>query len=371
MMETRRRRVLILIKGLGRGGAEQLLLNAAPYLRNEGTDTEIAYLLTWKNALVPELEAAGVRVTCLRGDRGVSWIFRLRRLVKERSVDIVHSHSPVSAALSRIVLGRRVRHVYTEHNVWDRYHRVTRIANMLTYWRNDHVIAVSDHVKDSIRYPSLLRWVRMPMVEAIHHGVDPAAMDKWASSDGVHAELGIPESAPLVATVANFKTHKGYPYLLQAAAEIVAELPETRFVLVGLGPLEDEIKRQASDLGLGENVIFAGFREDAPRIAGAADVFAMSSLYEGLSIALLEAMALGRPVVVTRVGGLPEVVEDGTSGFVVEPKQSPALAARILALLHDPELRRTMSEGARKSAARFDISKAAKRMLETYEVLVP
>jgi Glycosyltransferase Family 4 len=169
--------VLILIKGLGRGGAEQLLLSGVPYLDTATYRYQFAYLLPWKDSLVPELTAAGFGVHCLDGARGPGWTGRLRRLVRAEGIRLVHVHSPVAAAGARAVAGRRTRVVYTEHNLWDRYHPATWAANLATFPRNDHVFAVSETVRASIRYPGpLRRLLPMPPVETLHHGLDPAAL---------------------------------------------------------------------------------------------------------------------------------------------------------------------------------------------------
>lgn len=363
-------RILVLIKGLGRGGAEQLLASAVPYLDRTRFQFEVAYLLPWKDALVPELREAGLRVTCLEGARGVGWIGRLRTLVRERRIDLLHNHSPYTAIGSRIGLGRRVRRVYTEHNTWDRYHPLTRLGNMLTLHRVDHVFAVSDHVRDSIRYPTPLRWMRMPPVESLYHGIDPAAVASWAGGDGVRRELGLPEDAPVVGTVANLKAHKRVDDLLRATVLVRKEVPDARLVVVGAGPLEDDLRHLAGELHLDGSVVFTGFRDDAPRIASTFDVFAMASEHEGLSIALVEALALGRSVVVTDAGGLSEVVQDGVQGFVVPRRTPAALAQRIVRLLREPDLRARMGEAGRVRIADFHIGHAVRRMQEVYEELL-
>lgn len=364
--------VLQLIKGLGRGGAEQLLVNAVQYLDGARFSYEVAYLLPRKDALVAELERAGLRVHCLEGDRGWRWVPRLRELVRERGIDLIHSHSPVAAIGARIGLGPHpsVRRVYTEHNLWERYHRLTYWGNLLTFPWSHHVFAVSEHVRESIWYPWLLRYRSMPPVETLYHGVDPAAVREWGAADGAREELGIPKDAPLVGTVANFKAHKGYPTLLRAAVRVRREVPDVRFLLVGQGPLEAEIRRQARELALDETVVFAGFREDVPRVAAEFDAFVLASKYEGLSIALIEAFALGKPAVVTDAGGLTEVVEHEKHGLVVPPDDSAALAEGIMRLLGDPSLRRRMGEAARERAADFDIRNAVRRMEEVYEELL-
>jgi glycosyltransferase involved in cell wall biosynthesis len=370
------RRVLIVIKGLGRGGAEQLLVSGAPYLDRERFHYQFAYLLPWKDSLVGELSGLGLPVHCLRGDRGAGWVGRLRALVAQTGIELIHAHSPVAAAAARVATGRATRIVYTEHNVWSRYHPATHAANLLTFPRNAHVFAVSEEVRSSVRYPGPLRALPMPPVETLHHGLDPAAVAAWGASDhdgpdgGVLAELGIPEGAPVVGNIANFKAAKDHANLLRAAAKVREELPEVRFVLVGQGPLEAQSRRLASELGLDETVVFAGFRTDAPRLAAAFDVFTLSSTYEGLPIALIEAMALGKPVVVTGVGGTPEVVTDGAQGVVVPPRDPAALADGLLRLLRDAGLRAKMGTLARERAFDFDIRRAVRRMEQVYAELL-
>jgi glycosyltransferase involved in cell wall biosynthesis len=362
--------VLVLIKGLGRGGAEELLASAAPYLDRDRFRYRFAYLLPWKDALVPQLTTDGFPVHCLNGARGSGWVARLRALVRREGVGLVHVHSPVAAAAARLAAGRATRIVYTEHNLWSRYHPATYVANLLTFPGNDHVFAVSDTVRASIRYPGPLRLLPMPPVETLHHGLDPAAVAGWGATDQVRAELAIPDDAPLVGNVANFKGAKDHATLLRAAALVRQSIPEVRFLLVGQGPMEGQARRLAAELGLQETVVFAGFRPDARRLMGALDVFTLSSTYEGLPIALIEAMALGRPVVATRVGGVPEVVTDGEDGLLVPPKDPVALAGGLQRLLATPRLRASVGAAARVRAADFDIRKAVARMEQVYAGLL-
>jgi glycosyltransferase involved in cell wall biosynthesis len=363
------RTILHLIKGLGRGGAEQILVSSVRHGDTGRFRYEVAYLLPWKDALVPELEALGATVHCLDGARGAAWIPRLRGLLRERRVDLVHAHSPHAAIGARLVV-RDQPLVYTEHNVWPRYRRVTYWGNVLTYPRNDHVFAVADEVRSSVAYPAWLRFRRMPPVETLYHGPDPTVLERAASSNGaIRRELGIPAGAPVVGTIGNLKPHKGHPYLLEAAARIHDVLPEVRFVVVGHGPEEQDLRERTSRLGLDDVVRFAGFRTDAVEVAATFDVFVLSSLFEGLSIALLEAMALGKPVVVTSVGGLPEAVEHDKQGLVVPPGSSEALADAILGLLRDPSLRRRLGDEAVRRSTDFDIRRSVRRMEDVYEAM--
>jgi glycosyltransferase involved in cell wall biosynthesis len=352
------------IKGLGRGGAEQLLVSAAPYLDRERYEYQFAYVLPHKDALVGKLEEFGYPVRCLGRGAGPSWVARLHRA--QQDFDLVHVHSPVVGVAARLLRRRGTRMVSTEHNVWGRYHRMTYWANRLTFGRNDHVFAVSDEVRRSIVSPP---GNRRPRIETLYHGPDRAELQRWQHTDGVRDEFGIPAGVPLVGTVANFKAHKGYPYLLEAAAEVHRSVPEAHFMFVGQGPLEPEIKAQARNLGLSDSVTFTGFREDVPRLMGAFDLFTLASLHEGLSIALLEAMSLGKPPVVTGVGGHPEVV-GAEQGFVVPPRDARALADKIVTLLGDRALRARLGDAARARADEFDIAATVKRTEAVYEELL-
>ena len=232
------------------------------------------------------------------------------------------------------------------------------------------MFAVSEHVRDSISYPAILHGRRMPPVEMLYHGIDPDDVARWEGVDGVRAELGIDPDAPIVGTVANFKTHKRLDRMLTVAELVRRRVPDVRFVMVGTGVLEGEIRRLSRERGLEGTVMFTGFRDDAQRLAAAFDVFAMSSEFEGLSIAVIEALALGTPAVVTEVGGMPEVINDGEQGFVVPPGDTRALADRVVTLLEDEPLRRRMGEAGRERATLFDIRTAVQRMEEVYEELL-
>lgn len=365
------KRILLLIKGLGRGGAEQIIASAAPHLDRTRFDYEVAYLLPWKDALVKDLEDADVPARCLEGPRGVAWVGRLRRMVADERFDLVHAHSPVAAAAARLALGTGAPPiVYTEHNVWERYHRATYWTNMLTFSRNRHVFAVSDHVRDSIRYPRGLGHLRLPPLETLYHGIDQDSIARWADRDGVREELHIAPDDLVVGTVANFKSHKRLDQLLRTFALVRRGLPDVRFVLVGQGPLEGRLRHLAHALGLDDRVVFTGFREDAPRVCSTFDVFAVSSEHEGLSIALIEALALGKPAVVTDVGGLSEVIEDGRQGYIVPVGHASALAYRIVQLLQDHELRSRMGAEGRERARVFDIRNSVRRMEQVYREIL-
>jgi glycosyltransferase involved in cell wall biosynthesis len=290
----------------------------------------------------------------------------LRRAVRDRGIDVIHAHSPILAVAARIALPKTPL-IYTEHNEWSRYRAPTYVANLLTYGANDHVFAVSDAVRASIRYPRGLRWRRMPTVETLYHGPSLEALAHTAST--TDDPRVAPEGTRRIVCVANFKVHKGHPTLIRAFAKVRANAPDAHLVLVGVGQTEGAVRSQVAELGLDDAVTFAGRRGDVPAILSRADAFVLASDHEGLPLSLLEAMALGTPAEVTRVGGIPEVVRDGEA-IVVPPRAVDALADGLLSVLGDASLGRSLADAGRRRARDFDIRNAVRRMEEVYEELL-
>lgn len=368
---TRRPRILLLIKGLGVGGAERLLEAALPHLDRERYDYRVAFLLPWKTALVPAFVAAGVPVHDLTmrvaGDPRV--LGRLVALLRRERIDLVHAHLPIAGVLAR--LGARlagVRHVvYTEHNVPARYVLPTRLLNRATYKMNDVVIAVSDEVRRAIeRYAN-----GRPQIITVQNAVDAGMLAAVPiERETVRKEFGFPVDATIVVTVGNLTLKKGHTYLLAAASQVLAAHPEARFLIVGQGPLADDLRADAARHGLNGRLVFAGFRPDAVRIVAASDVFVLSSLHEGLPLALLEAMAMGKPSVVTHVGGIPEVADERSS-VIIEPQDPDALAAAISALLASADRRAQMGAAARAQAeARYGVPQMVRALEQVYASLL-
>ena len=371
MPESRRARILLLIKGLGVGGAERLLESSLPHLDRSRFDYQIAYLLPWKAALVPAFEAARVPVHNLgmRFPVDPRPLQRLVALLRREQIDVVHAHLPVAGICGRIAARLAgVRHVvYTEHNVPDRYALPTRVLNQRTYRMNTLVVAVSDEVRRAVESYANGR----PAIVTVQNAVDADALAAMpVERDAVRREFGFASDAPVVATVGNMTPKKGHTYLLAAAAQVLTQYPAARFLLVGLGPLAEALKAEAGRRGLEGRFVFTGFRPDAVRLVAAADVFVLSSVHEGLPIALLEAMALGKPSVVTRVGGVPEATDE-TSSVLVPSQDAGALADGIGRLLASPDLRGRMGAAAHaKSQARYGVPQMVRTIEQLYSGLL-
>jgi glycosyltransferase involved in cell wall biosynthesis len=205
--------------------------------------------------------------------------------------------------------------------------------------------------------------------DVVHNGIDPPRRGKRAAdSSQVRRELDLPSGCLIVGMVANFNRRvKGLTYFLDAVPAIVRSVPNVRFLILGRGKEEEALRRQARSLGVDGYVIFAGYREDVDRCYRAMDVSVLTSLTEGLSLTLLESMNHGLPVVVTNVGGNPELVTDGETGFLVPPRDVKAFATKVIELLRRPELRSRMGAAAqRKIESQFRLETIAARYLEVY-----
>ena len=374
-MIDQRVRVLHLVKGLGPGGAERLLCAAASERDQERFDYEVGYVLPWKNHVVPDLTASGVAVHCLGSGAGrtrpivdARWILRLRALLIFGNYDIVHLHSPAVAAVARPIVrslgARRPALVSTEHNGWATYSPTTRLLNRLTYRFDDAHFAVSEQVRQSVARP--LR----DGVTVVIHGVRVADVRAHhAERDAVRAELGVAPDAVVVGTIANYLAQKAYPDLFAAARIALDAERRIRFLSVGQGPLEAQIKAEHARLGLGDKFQLLGYRPDAVRVLAGCDIFALASHFEGLPVALMEALALGLPVAATAVGGIPDAITDGREGFLVEPGRPADLADGLLRLAKDDSLRAQLSEASYRRGSDFDIGRAVGQIEGVYAAL--
>jgi glycosyltransferase involved in cell wall biosynthesis len=331
---------------------------------------EVAYLLPHKDALVAGIEAQGVTVTCLggRGAADIRWLPRLRRLLLDHRIDVVHAHSPVSAAFARVMVwtiprSRRPRMVTTEHNLWQSHVRLTRLASAITAAGDDARLAVSSAVRASM--PVRLR----ANTEVVRQGIDVEAIAaKRADRRAVRRELDL-EGRLVVVTVANLRATKGWLDLLPAARQVVDKVDEAVFLGVGQGPMEDEVRDLHERLGLGDRFRLLGFQPDAVRIMAGCDLFCLASHYEGLPVSVMEAMALGLPIVATDVGGLAELVADGVDGRLVPPRRPDLLAGALVDLLTDENMRARASAAVRAKSVTLSAEHSIRRVQAIYETL--
>ncbi|MDY7042159.1 MAG: glycosyltransferase, partial [Chloroflexota bacterium] len=336
-------KVCHIFKITGVSGSENHLLTLASHLDRDRYRLTFCLLVERGpdlSAYIAALEAGGVEVVRfpIRADLDPLLLWRLGRFLSARRPDIVHTHL-IHGDLYGTLAARLAGVPYvvsTKHN--DDVFRRNRLYAWLSRRaarKQDRIIVISDNLA---RFSVEVEGLDVDKITRIHYGLDGATFRARVHDvdvGGVRAELRVPIDEPLVGIVARLDQQKGHTYLLRAWPQVIAALPEARLLVVGDGPLRTALQHQARDLGLEGSVIFAGRREDVPRIMAALDVMTLPSLWEGFGLVLLEAMAVARPIVASRVSAIPEIVADGETGLLVPPRDAEALAAALIELLRD------------------------------------
>jgi glycosyltransferase involved in cell wall biosynthesis len=349
------------------GGVENQLLNVLKtYDKNKYVP--LVCSLSEKGEIGEDIEKLGIEVICLRKLRhtfDLAIIKDLYRLMKDRGIDVVRTHQYHANFYGRIaaIIARVPCIVASVHNVYTRDRKIhRRMFNRILGKFTDKVVAVSNAVKKDI-----VHFDRIPEgnVEVIYNGVE-AQIFMNKKRDEVRSALGMPSDSPVVGTTGRIKEQKGQKYLIEAVSTLIKDYPLIRLLIIGDGPLMGEMKRYADSLGINDNVIFLGTRRDVPDLLSAIDIFVLPSLWEGLGIALLEAMAAGKPVIATNIGPFREIVNTEEVGRLVPVKSSEAIASSIEFLLNDRSLLEEIGSAARKKVlTSFDINKT----VDTYSSL--
>jgi len=295
---------------------------------------------------------------------------RIRKEISERAPEILHTYFFWPILFGRLLkLGGVIRTLIENREDEGFNWGVHEYAWLrMTSGLPDRIICVSDAVKRVVMERERIEEER---ITVIRNGVEPFP-EFGMETTKTRKELGLERRHLVVGMVANFnRSVKGVSLFLDAVPQIVQAVPDARFLLLGRGKEEKALREKAGSMGIESYVLFAGFRPDIHRYYAIMDVSVLTSFSEGLSISLLESMGYGIPVVVTRVGGNPEVVSDGSTGFLVPPGDVPAFAERTIRLLRDRELRKRMGEEARRRVERqFRIHDVASRYVEIYAGLL-
>ncbi len=363
----------MVVNNLDVGGLEKVVLSLLRHLPPDEVETSLV-CLSGEGALFGEAAIPEERRLVLDKPPMLSVkdkllapaaMWRIGAFLRAQRVDVVHPHnlSPLLYAgpPARLLGPSRPVVLYSEHNQINRadargrrrFQKYVRLA--------DEVIAVSHDLRrilvDELHVA--------PRVRVVHNGIDPASFG-GAADPALRRELGAGEGDFLVGTAVVLSEQKGIRFLLEAARLLRAEDPTVRIAVGGDGPLRAELERAAGELGVADTVRFLGYRRDVARIVSAFDAYVLPSLWEGLPLALLEALAGGKPIVASRVGGNPEIVEHGENGFLVPPRDPAALAQAILALRRDPALRLRMRE---QNLARFQRDFSIASMVRAHTAL--
>lgn len=365
MSRSARPRLAHVVNSLDPGGTERLVVEMATAL--SGEFEVVVFCLDAPGMWARRVRDSGVPVYGLWRQPGLdlSIPVRLASDFRRMGIDIVHAHQYTAwfySALSRLLNGRP-RLVFEEHG---RFHPeldkpVRRLVNSVLISRLTHrCVAVSEDVRRRlVRYEGLAG----DRIEVVHNGVADMPVADPASRKAAREALGFDSDDFVVGTVGRFDPVKNLRMLVVGLADVATRLPKLKGLLIGAGPGLDDIRERVNAAGLADRVSMPGHRDDARALLKGMDLFVLTSLSEGTSVALLEAMAAGIPVAVTDVGGNPEVVIDDVTGWVVPSGDAAALTRTILRAARDPDACRRVSSAARR---RFEEEFTLEAMLGKY-----
>lgn len=365
-------KVLHVIKGLGRGGAETLLPETLRVHDRERFDFQYLYFLPHKDQVARDLAGMGSRVDCVPATTFpgmLASIPRIKRMVEQSGIDLIHCHLPLSGVIGRLVSKLTgVPVVYTEHNIQERYNPITRTLNLRTISLNRRVICCSQDVHHSLNNYAPESY--KSKIVTVQNGVNT---ERYAPTYGdrreTRARLGLPQARRIIGTVCVFRDQKNLLLWVRVAQLLAAEVPDLHFVLVGDGPQEEQVRAAIREAGLEDRFTLPGRLQEVRPWLVSLDIYLMTSKFEGLPIALLEAMSMQLPVVSSLVGGIPEVIRQGQEGYLVESHidQPEGYVTYLRQLLEDDSLRDAVAKGARARVQRsFSVEHMAGQLEKIY-----
>ncbi|MBI5902491.1 MAG: glycosyltransferase family 4 protein [Deltaproteobacteria bacterium] len=349
---------------LGWGGQENRTLHECLGLKRLGA--RVIVFCKPDSVLGQRAAEAGIEVIVhpMRSNRDISAIRRAVGIIRDERVDVVSTHSGVDSLICALA-GRfsSVKPVIVRTR-----HLALPITSRLTYSMLPHMVVT---VSESVRAHLIVdKGIPSGRVVTVPTGIDLKRFDPDAAPDTLRRELELDEDALVVGTVAILRRKKGHHVLLDAIPEVLREAPGAVFVFAGDGPQRGNIEDRINALGLTQSVRLLGLRTDVPAILKGLDLFVLPTLQEALGTSILEASAMRRAVVATRVGGVPEAVADGVTGVLVPPEDATSLAAAMIRLLKDAGLRTGMGERGREMVEReYSTDRMAERMFELYTAL--
>ncbi|MGE3507909.1 MAG: glycosyltransferase family 4 protein [Vicinamibacterales bacterium] len=345
-----------------RGGQNQVLLTVNG-LRAIG---QRAALVAHPDGELRKRAAEGLELIPLapRSEMDLRAAWRLSRVIRRLGPDVVHAHDPHGVAMAALALSLGTT-TPTPALVAARRVDFHLKGNSLSRWKNRQVdcfIAASE----AIRQMLLGDGVPPERTVTVHEGIDVERVIAVPPVN-VHEALWLPHHAPLVGNVAALVPHKGQRYLIEAAHLVMRQIPDARFVIFGEGELREHLEHLVHEHHLEKHVLLPGFRTDVLGCIKGLDLFVMSSVTEGLGTSLLDAMACARPIVATRTGGIPEVIDDGATGLLVPPRDPPALARAIVTLLSDEARRNQLAAaGLQRVRTRFSVERMVAETATVY-----
>ena len=367
--------VLFVVDGLEFGGGERVFLQLASGLRDRyrvfvTTDTtgQFAY----------ELDRLGIQVSAVNMSRQLTFepIRQIKKIIRNNEIDLVHSQGARADFFARFA-GRiaNAPHILCTiampvegFEVGPLRKTIYRFMDRLSERYVEKFIAVSGSLRDALIEG---RGITPHRVVRIYNGIELDKYNPKLKEISFRNNLGIPPAVPIVGAVGRMVWQKGFEFLIKAIPDIVENAPNTRFLLVGDGPLRPDLENLARKLNVYDRIIFTGFRSDIPDLLSAMNVLAVPSLLEGFPMITLEAMALATPVVATQIHGITEQIVDGKEGVLIPPRNPEALARAVTQLIADRELSARLGKAARNRVeSSFSVEKMVRETEKVYSSLL-
>lgn len=346
-------------------GGEQQAAYLAVALKKEVLTQRI--LTPEGSELSQRLSDAGIPFSFFSGRGILGWKLArtISRLCKTEKFDLIHthdSHAHSAAVLSHAIFGNTVPLVVSRRVDF------AVSSSPFSVWKYNHpavkrIICVSDMIRQ-ITAPAIRK---KEVLRVVHSGIDLSRYSVIPAERILHRELGFPTQAFLVGNLSALADHKDYPTFLKVAKLVTTQQPDIHFIIAGAGPEEQTIRTIIRQEQLTAHVHLLGFRKDVPQVMKALDVFLITSATEGLGTIILEAFAAGVPVIATRAGGIPELVEDEQTGLSADVGDAAKLAKDILRIFADATLRQRLSERAAMKVQEFTFSGTAAKTKAIYE----
>lgn len=347
-----------------RGGEQQTLYLAAGLARRG----HIAHLAAQPGSLMAlRGRAAGIETfeIKMRSEGDIIAMCKIARLMRKNSYDIVHSHTSHAHFLAWFAakFGGKPARIVSRRVDFSIYKHALSFSRIKYMRGADHYITVSEAVRGVL----VRDGVPADRISVAYSGIDAARFPKIRDNP-LRREFALPPGSPVVGNIGHMVAHKGQIFLVEAAPLILQKFPDARFFIVGDGPLRTALADRARELALDGKIFFPGFRTDIAEFLNLFDVFVMPSRTEGLGTSVLDALACGAPVVASSAGGIPEMIEHGRTGRLVEPENPAALADGVINLLSDRTMARALADEGRKMVSnKFSVDAMVEKTLEIYE----
>jgi glycosyltransferase involved in cell wall biosynthesis len=361
-------RVLQLTSSLGFYGAEQMIMTLITALDRESFDVRLAALEKKRvssTAIVAAARAAGFEAVTLPCRGRLDWgaIQELKSLVEDQRIEILHCHEPKSRLYGAIVSRMTGVPMVATHHLWTGQNLRTRLVELIdaaVLHSCQRVVAVSSSVAESMRRVL----ISSSRIEVIPNGIDLSGFRDAQQNNEVRASLGIPPGLPVIGAVGRLDIQKAHERLIEAARKISDAGQDAIYLIVGEGVERLRLESLVRSLGLSDRVLLPGYKSDIRPFLAIMDLFVLPSRREGTPMALLEAMAMRKPVVATAVGGVPDVLTDGIDGIMLPESSVNGLSDALLRLLRDPALARRIARNGRR---RVETEFSSRRMAGRYE----